>query len=83
MALALFHAEHFDVVLVDFQMPGLTGLEVTAEIRKKNPHIPIALVTGTIHALDPQLMAQSGLTRIFRKPFSLGELANWLQSLPL
>jgi CheY-like chemotaxis protein len=81
-ALALFRAERFDVVLVDFQMPGLTGLEIATEIRQENTTIPIGLITGVAHALDPQYVSQAGVTRVFRKPFNLEELAAWLGSLP-
>lgn len=81
-ALALFSTEQFDVVLVDFQMPGLTGLEIATEIRKENTNIPIGLITGVANTLDPQHVSQSGITRVFRKPFNLEELAAWLRSLP-
>jgi DNA-binding response OmpR family regulator len=82
-ALELFRVETFDVVLVDFQMPGRTGLEIAAEIRQKNATIPIALVTGSVQALDASLVAQAGINRVFQKPFSIDELATWLQSLPM
>ena len=82
-ALALFHAESFDLILVDLQMPDLTGLEVAAEIRRTAPHIPIALITGTAGALDPQAVMQAGINRTFPKPFRLEELSAWISSLPL
>ena len=81
-ALALFHAEQFDVVLVDFQMPGMTGLEIATEIRRANANIPIGLITGVANTLDPQTVSRSGITRIFHKPFNLEELAAWLGALP-
>jgi CheY-like chemotaxis protein len=79
--LAAFNAEPFDLILVDFQMPGLTGLEMAAEVRRTNPQIPIALITGIAGTLEAEAVAQAGITRIFPKPFDLNELANWLQSL--
>jgi CheY-like chemotaxis protein len=70
------------VVLVDFQMPGLTGLETATAIRRTNANIPIGLITGAAMTLDPQVVSQSGVTRVFHKPFNLDELAAWLGSLP-
>jgi CheY-like chemotaxis protein len=32
-ALAAFHVEPFDVILTDFQMPGMSGLELAAEVQ--------------------------------------------------
>lgn len=82
-ALATFHAEHFDLILVDFQMPGITGLEMATAVRKTDPHIPIALITGTAVVIEPQAMAQGGISRVFPKPFSLDELSSWIGSLHL
>jgi DNA-binding response OmpR family regulator len=82
-ALGTFHAEHFDLILVDFQMPGITGLEMAAEVRKTDPHIPIALITGTTVGLEPQAIVQAGISRVFPKPFSLDELSSWIRSLHL
>lgn len=82
-ALAIFTKERFDVIFVDFQMPGMTGLEMATAVRKTNSSIPIALISGTVGALVPEAVAQAGIDRIFAKPFKLAELADWLQSLPL
>lgn len=37
--------ESFDLVLLDEQMPGITGLETLQEIKAKNPFLPIVMVT--------------------------------------
>ena len=79
--LAAFNAEPFDLILVDFQMPGITGLEMAAEVRRMAPQLPIALITGIAGILEAEAVAQAGITRILPKPFDLNELANWLQSL--
>jgi DNA-binding response OmpR family regulator len=44
--LAAFNAEPFDLIVVDFQRPGMTGLEMAAEVRRTAPQIPIVLITG-------------------------------------
>lgn len=42
-------AEHAaDVALVDFNMPGRTGLDLAAELRAKYPSMPIAIITANI-----------------------------------
>lgn len=79
-ALKRFHAEHFDMIFVDFRMPGMTGLDFAIEVRKSNPHIPIALITGTIKTLDDKAIVEAGITRAFPKPFDFNELAAWIRS---
>ncbi len=38
----------FDVVISDYHLPSFSGLDALAMVRKKNPHIPFILVSGTI-----------------------------------
>lgn len=82
-ALAALSMEHYDVLFVDFQMPGMTGLEVAAAVRKKGLTLPIALITGSPHLFVPTDATQAGIGKIFMKPFNLDELLHWLQSLGL
>jgi CheY-like chemotaxis protein len=82
-ALKAFHTGHFDFILVDFQMPGITGLEMATEVRKADPHIPIALITGTANVIEVEAIVQAGIDRTFQKPFSLDELSSWISSLRL
>jgi hypothetical protein len=36
----------FDVVVTDYAMPGMTGLDLAAKIRQLRPHMPIIIATG-------------------------------------
>jgi len=38
----------FDVAIVDYNMPGLTGLQLAEEIRRGGGQMPIALVTANV-----------------------------------
>lgn len=44
-ALELFQTQYFDLVFLDENMPGLTGLETLAKIKTINPEIPVVLIT--------------------------------------
>ena len=44
-AIALVNERHFDVVLLDENMPGMTGLEVLDELKKVKPSLPIIMIT--------------------------------------
>lgn len=44
-ALDLIESENFDIVFLDENMPGLTGLETLAEIKEKRETVPIVMIT--------------------------------------
>ncbi len=44
-ALALLGDRQYDLVLLDEQMPGMSGLEVLEVLRRDDPHAPVVLVT--------------------------------------
>lgn len=39
-----------DLLVTDFAMPGMNGLELTQQIRKLHPNIPVLVVSGSIEA---------------------------------
>ena len=45
-ALTELHQSNIDVVLTDVKMPGTSGLELCAEIRRLRPEIPVVVMTG-------------------------------------
>lgn len=47
-ALELIAKNQIDVALLDFNMPGINGVELADEIRKLRPSMPIALITANI-----------------------------------
>nr|WP_283214517.1 response regulator [Methylorubrum aminovorans] len=69
----LEHDPCFDLVVVDFAMPGMNGVEVAAEIRRSWPTIPVIFVTGYA---DQTALTRGGIgeERIVQKPFLDGEL---------
>jgi DNA-binding response OmpR family regulator len=79
--LSALDTEPYDAIFVDMQMPGMTGLEMVATVRNRDPEIPIALMTAAENMLGTKGMVHTGINRIFVKPFSLSEIANWLRSL--
>jgi CheY-like chemotaxis protein len=45
-ALALFLKEAFDLVMTDLMMPGMSGWELSAQLRAADPRLPILILTG-------------------------------------
>src|SRR5262249_20962550 len=45
-ALKKFEQQDFDILVTDFRMEGMNGLELAHKVRAKSPRIPVIIVTG-------------------------------------
>jgi DNA-binding response OmpR family regulator len=76
----LASASQFDIILTDLAMPGMSGLAVAREIRRRDENTPIILVTGWERTLDPQEISSAGITDILYKPFRIEQLTSLVQA---
>jgi DNA-binding response OmpR family regulator len=49
-ALELFRCIQVDLVIADYWLPGLTGVQVAAEMKRVRPAIPVILFSGVVEA---------------------------------
>jgi len=45
-ALRKFEEEDFDLLVTDFRMDGMNGLELARKVHERNPQVPVIIVTG-------------------------------------
>lgn len=45
-ALVALQREHFDAVISDLHMPGMSGMELLTEVRRRHPHVAFLVTTG-------------------------------------
>ena len=76
-ALALFRSQpdRFHLIITDQTMPGMTGMELAAEVLRIRRDIPIILCTGYTDEKVRKTASAIGIRRILSKPFVLRELA--------
>jgi PAS domain S-box-containing protein len=71
-ALAALENDRFDLILMDVQMPEMSGVEVTAAIRLKEKdtgeHIPIIATTASAMKEDRELCLEAGMDAYISKP---------------
>ncbi|NTU60371.1 MAG: PAS domain S-box protein, partial [Deltaproteobacteria bacterium] len=80
-ALAAFGADPrgIDLVLTDYNMPGMNGLELAAELLRLRPDLPVVIGTGFAEAVTEKGAAERGLRGVILKPYTLRKMAQTLR----
>ncbi len=80
-ALALTRKERPDLVILDWMMPGMTGIEVVKALRQdpETSHIPVIMLTAKGQAGDQEEGSGAGAFAYLVKPFSPLQLLKKVQ----
>jgi DNA-binding response OmpR family regulator len=70
-----------DALILDEKMPGRSGLDVLASVRRAYPALPVVLITAFGGAVIERRALELGATRYLEKPFSLRRLVDLLREL--
>ena len=85
-ALAKLRSGSFDLVLMDVQMPEVSGFQATAIIREKEKstggHIPVIAITAHAFERDRERCLAAGMDGYISKPFHLAELLSVIEKFP-
>jgi two-component system response regulator MtrA len=73
LGLERYHAEPFDLVLLDVMLPRRDGLEVCREIRRTST-VPVVMLTARGDTIDVVVGLEAGADDYVKKPFELPEL---------
>lgn len=74
-ALEKFNLAHYDLIILDIMMPGLTGIELLRHIREKS-EVPVLMLTARDADHDKILGLDLGADDYITKPFSIFELSS-------
>lgn len=74
-AVEVLRDEPFDLVLTDFQMPGMDGLELLAHVREHYPDLPAIMITGHASVQHAVRAMAGGAVDYLPKPFAVDALA--------
>lgn len=80
-AIQLAQSFQFDIIVLDWQMPGVSGLDVCRILRAKNIRTPILFLTGMGEYSQKELGLDTGADDYLVKPFDLGEFGARLRAL--
>ena len=81
--LETFLAEHPDLIITDFQMPPMTGVEFCKKVRRheQGHHVPVILLTARGFDVDPSEIMGADIAAVLEKPFSPQEILVRVQQL--
>lgn len=64
----------YDVILLDWMIPGLSGIEVCRQIRKQGSSVPVIFLTAKDTIQDTVFGLEAGANDYIKKPFAFEEL---------
>ncbi len=64
----------YDLVILDWELPGLSGVEILKEMRNKGRQAPVLMLTGKSSISEKETGLDSGADDYLTKPFSMKEL---------
>lgn len=79
--LRALETQSYSVVILDIRLPGMSGLELLKQIRKKDNPIPVLLLTAYDTTRDKVMGLDSGADDYLVKPFDFDELLARLRSI--
>lgn len=84
-AFASLSAAHYDLIVMDLKLEGLSGIDITKSIREKerntNNHVLIVAVTSMESAEDKKRCMDAGMDGYFKKPLDRLRFLGVLQGL--
>lgn len=68
-ALRIYQEERPQVVMTDYGLPGVNGLELAKNLKELSPTVPVVLITGWSVELSEQQLESQGVDFLLHKPF--------------
>jgi DNA-binding response OmpR family regulator len=68
------HLDDYDIILLDWMLPGISGIEICRSIRKENKAVPIIFLTAKDTVDDTVFGLEAGANDYLKKPFAFEEL---------
>ncbi|MCX6188126.1 MAG: response regulator transcription factor [Bacteroidetes bacterium] len=72
--MAIENIDEYDIFLLDWMLPGMSGIEICRNIRKINKTVPIIFLTAKDTVDDTVFALEAGANDFLKKPFAFVEL---------
>lgn len=71
----------FDVILLDWELPGMTGIDILSKFRQSGGNTPVIMLTGKGTVRDKESGLDTGADDYLAKPFDMKELGARVRAL--
>jgi len=78
-AFQYLEVEHYDAIITDIAMPGLTGVELLKRVQLRDESTPVILISGKGTEHDRRSLLDLGAFAYVTKPFNLDEFEQVVQ----
>lgn len=79
--LELFRSREFDLVITDLNLPGMDGFDLTRELKRMRPDIPVLATTGYTSPGYAESAYRAGVDALLRKPLEQSDLLKTVREL--
>lgn len=83
-ALEILKHHKFRMIITDFNMPDMDGMELATRVREQNLGTPVVMITGNTKSDVIEAAVHAGISKVFSKPVNLrtlvGVITPWLHA---
>ena len=76
--LILSHAAHYDAIIVDLLMPGVSGVKFVEQLRHTQRNVPVIMISGSDVTCSEEQTARLGVIACLPKPVDFSKLRRLL-----
>lgn len=73
--------EDIDLIVCDWEMPRMTGLELLQQVRTVRPDMPFMMVTGNVDVKSVTAAKEFGVNAYLSKPFTPGQMQEKIKAI--
>ena len=74
LEMVINNLSEYDIILLDWMLPGVSGIEICRSIRRENKNIPVIFLTAKDTVDDTVFALEAGANDYIKKPFAFEEL---------
>src|SRR2546426_4380464 len=72
-ALKTLATRHFDLVVCDYRMPGITGIELLIELKAPQSRVPVLMISACAHVNTEKAVLELGALDLLKTPSEDGK----------